>query len=74
MEWMTAKDVMVLTGWSWGYVKKRASLDGWRAKGTRPQQWVKADVVKSYQQGRGRVENHIMKKWAAAQPNKGQQP
>jgi|GEM_PF-3948169 len=70
MEWMTAEDAMVMTGWSKAYVWKRASVDHWRVRGTKPQQWAKADVVKSYQQGRGRVEAHIMRKFTRSGASK----
>ena len=62
MTWLTAAQVMELTGWSRQTVSNRASLDRWRAKGTRPQQWAKADVVASYRHAKGRAQRTILAK------------
>jgi hypothetical protein len=46
-QWLSLDDAAMLTGWAPSTVLKRASLDGWRKKGTKPQRWDSRDVIRS---------------------------
>lgn len=45
MTWLTAIEIMGLTGWSKAYVMKRASLDKWVRRGTKPQQYATSSLI-----------------------------
>lgn len=64
-QWLDVEAIVALTGWTRAYVMKRASLDGWKRKGTRPQQYDRHDVTRSAGTSRDtRVRSHLLAKYA----------
>lgn len=63
--WMDLATVARYTGWTTAYVSKRASLDGWATRGTKPQQYSALDVAKSVKgrQRDTRVRDHLSRKY-----------
>lgn len=47
MNWFTAAEIAQLMGWSKAYVLKRASIDGWVRRGTKPQQYEALSIIRS---------------------------
>jgi len=47
MTWFTAEEIAQLTGWKKSYVLKRASLDKWVKRGTKPQQYSADSLIGS---------------------------
>lgn len=45
--WFTAEEIAGLTGWTKAYVLKRASIDKWERKGTKPQQYAATSLLES---------------------------
>ncbi len=43
--WLTVDEIIGLTGWTRAYVMKRASLDKWVRKGTKPQQYSAHSLI-----------------------------
>lgn len=45
MNWLTIEEIRGLMGWSRAYALKRASLDGWTRRGTKPQQYAAESLI-----------------------------
>ena len=64
-QWLDVEAIAKLTGWSPAYVRKRSSLDGWKRRGTRPQQYDAQDVTRSTGTTRDtRIRSHLLGKYA----------
>lgn len=64
-QYLTVEEVMKLTGWTKGYVVKRASLDQWGRLGTRPQKYRMDDVLTSAKDTPDtRIRSHLLARHA----------
>lgn len=45
MNWLTIEEISYLMGWTVAYARKRSSLDGWKRRGTKPQQYAAESII-----------------------------
>jgi hypothetical protein len=64
-QWLDVAAIARLTGWSPGYVRKRASTDAWKRAGTKPQKYSARDVSRSVPESRDtRKKTHLVTRYS----------